>query len=105
MTPDLSCPFQQWNLNEQETRAALSSHLLLAYLQNKRAISASIFVTSFATAAPGTMDKEKELINIERNRAQLQILDELINECIEAVEAVHQERQPQQPQNPEDPNF
>lgn len=104
MTPDLSSPFQQWKLSEAETQAALGSPLLLCYLQNKRAISASIFVSSFATAAPGAMDKEKEFINIERNRAQLQILDELINECIEATEAVHQEQQPQPPQNPE-PSF
>lgn len=105
MTPDVSSPFQQWALTEQEQRAAIGSHLLLAYLQNKRAVCASIFVTSFATAIPGALDKEKEFINIERSRAQLQILDELINECIQAVEAAHQERQPDQPQNPETSHF
>lgn len=105
MTPDLCSPFQQWTLSEEEVKSALSSHLLLAYLQNKRAVSASIFVSSFATAAPGAMDKEKEFTNIERNRAQLQILDELINECIEAVETVHQEQLARQPQTPEQPNF
>lgn len=101
MTPRLDGPFQMWDLTEGEILTALKSHVLLAYLQNKRASYASIFVSNFITSGDGELPTMKELVNIERNRAHLQVLDELIEECIQAAESVHQEQTSQNPQNPE----
>ena len=74
---------------------------MLAYLQNKLASYASIFVSNFTTAGDGELPAMKELVNIERNRAHIQVLDELINECIQAAESVHQEQTPANPQTPD----
>lgn len=101
MTPKLDGPFQMWVLTEQEQTITLASPLLLAYLQNKRAEYASIFVSNFATAGTGELPELKTLVDIERNRAMIQVLDELINECIQAADAVHQEQQLQNSNNPE----
>lgn len=101
MTPKIDGPFQMWDLTEQEQLTALASPLLLAYLQNKRAEYANIFVTNFTTSGNGELPQIKELVNIERNRAMIQVLDELLQECIQAAEAVHQERQLQNSNPPE----
>lgn len=101
MTPRLDGPFQMWDMTDNEQRQALASPLLLAYLQNKRADYASIFISNFTTAGDGELPTMKELVNIERNRAHIQVLDELINECVQAMESVHQEQAPANPQNPE----
>lgn len=71
--------FTEFELSPEEEIQALNNSLLLAYLHTKRAV----YATAFMSAQLATGDKG-EILELERQRAKLSILTELINEVTQA---------------------
>ena len=83
--------FTEYELSEEENKHALANPLLLAYLHTKRAAYAEDFMTAqLAQGGTTGVDIQTSIIQLESQRAKLQILTELINETIEAQSQLEQ---------------
>jgi hypothetical protein len=74
--------FTEFELSVEEEQAALANPLLLAFIQNKRAA----YVAAFAQAQLTTAS-QGELLELERQRAKISILTELIDEIVQSQTA------------------